>query len=105
MTLRHGGVGPAPPQQEGRRPSYLGRHGQVVGGGPLAEARVVEGEARGVAAEQRHGGEEEDRRADARPSVGQHGLVFDAGEGASELRLREETTGVVEERCVGDINC
>ena len=78
------------------RPSYLGRHGQVVGGGPLAEARVVEGEARGVAAEQ-YGGEQEHRRADARASVGEHRLVLcDAGEGAPELRLREETTRLVE---------
>ena len=66
-----------------RRPSYLGRHGQVVGGGPLAQARVVEGEQGRVAAEERDGGEEEDRRTDARPSVGQDRPVSDAGEGAA----------------------
>ena len=65
------------------RPSYLGRHGQVVGGGPLAQARVVEGEQGRVAAEERDGGEEEDRRTDARPSVGQDLPVSDAGEGAA----------------------
>ena len=71
------------PVREGRRPSYLGRHGQVVGGGPLAQARVVEGERGRVAAEERDGGEEEDRRTDARPSVGQDRPVSDAGEGAA----------------------
>ena len=83
MYLPHGGVGPASsPTRERRRPSYLGRHGQVVGGGPLAQARVVERERGRVAAEQ-HGGEEEDRRADPAASVGQHRLVLrDAGEGA-----------------------
>ena len=82
--LRHGVVGPASsPAREGRRPSYLGRHGQVVGGGPLAEARVVETKRRRVAAEQ-YGGKQEDRRADARPSVGEDRLVLcDAGEGAT----------------------
>ena len=64
------------------RPSYLGRHGQVVGGGPLAEARVVEGERGRVAAEQ-YGGKQEDRRTDPRASVGKHRLVSDAGEGAA----------------------
>ena len=84
MTLGHGGVGPASsPAREGRRPSYLGNHGQVVGGGPLAQARVVEGELRGIAAEQ-YGGKQEDRRADARASVGKDRLVLcDAGEGAT----------------------
>jgi hypothetical protein len=64
------------------RPSYLGNHGQVVGGGPLAEARVVEGERGRVAAEQ-YGGKQEDRRTDPRASVGKHRLVSDAGEGAA----------------------
>ena len=103
MYLPHGVVGPASSKRR-RRPSYLGRHGQVVGGGRLAEARVVEGERGRVAAE-RDGGKQEHRRADPRASVGNEPVLGDAGEGASELRLREEATGVVEEACVGDVNC
>ena len=74
-----------------RRPSYLGRHGQVVGGGPLAEARVVERERGWVAAEQ-HGGKQEDRRADPTASVGEDRIVSDAGEGASELAFGMEVS-------------
>ena len=45
-----------------------------------AQARVVERERGGVAAEQ-HGGKQEDRRADPTASVGEDRLVSDAGEG------------------------
>jgi len=102
-----------PVAASGRRPllggagRHLGRHGKIVGGGPLAQARVIQRESRGAAAEQRDGGEEKYSRADPAPSVGEHRLVSDAcrREGASELVLWEEAARLVEERLVGDVGC